>query len=379
MQAIRLLPGIVSVAVPTILSILFFRKRRHSDAFFYAFLFFLSISILMLTGFARQTHWLPVSMALHLVYPSAITAMPVFYLFYLHHLTSVDEQPPRGAYFFFIIPVIQSLFSAYAFYVHDPVSEVQDHFYTLTTLKEHVLYPHYRMAYLAWDVTSALKLAGLASIVVVPVYFIPRIVDHARQEFSNVPKRVVMRFILLFSVACMECVASMIYHFTGQWHITMELFWGAGFLFAGCLMYNEPRIQKTDTNMPAHRKYSEATLLAELTRYFEETKPWQEPELKISDVASALATNRTYISHALKDELKTNFNRFVNRYRIAEAKRLLDEGNNGMKMEDIAFRSGFSCYTTFFIAFRDETRMAPHDYVKGRNGENGKEKLILRK
>ncbi|HEY4787736.1 MAG TPA: hypothetical protein VIH57_16890, partial [Bacteroidales bacterium] len=77
-----------------------------------------------------------------------------------------------------------------------------DHFYTLTTLKEHVLYPRYRMAYLAWDVTSALKIAGLVSIVVVPVYFIPRIVNHARQEFSNAQKRMVMRFILLRVSVC---------------------------------------------------------------------------------------------------------------------------------------------------------------------------------
>ena len=136
-------------------------------------------------------------------------------------------------------------------------------------------------------------------------------------------------------------------------------------------MYNEPGFQRPVTNMHPHGKGDTMNLQAQLIRYFEETRPWQKPELKISDVASALATNRTYLSGLLKKKQKTNFKRFVNRYRITEAKRLLDEGNDDMKMEDIAFLSGFTCYTTFFYAFRDETGVSPHEYAESRSGGNG--------
>jgi len=102
-----------------------------------------------------------------------------------------------------------------------------------------------------------------------------------------------------------------------------------------------------------------------VTKYFEEGRPWLEPDLKIGDVASALGTNRTYLSAMLNDGLQTNFNRFVNSYRIAEAKRLLQDKETSIKMQEVAVKAGFNSYTTFFNAFRNETGVSPKEFVAG--------------
>jgi AraC-like DNA-binding protein len=98
--------------------------------------------------------------------------------------------------------------------------------------------------------------------------------------------------------------------------------------------------------------------------YFETRKPWLDANLKITHVARVLATNRTYLSEVLRIEFKTNFKRFVNRYRVKEAKRLMAENNANIKIPEIAVNVGFNSYTTFYYAFRNETGLSPQEYAE---------------
>jgi AraC-like DNA-binding protein len=77
-----------------------------------------------------------------------------------------------------------------------------------------------------------------------------------------------------------------------------------------------------------------------------------------------LATNRTYLSEVLRIEFKTNFKRFVNRYRIKEAKRLMAENNANIKIPEISVNVDFNSYTTFYYAFRNETSLSPQEYAE---------------
>ncbi|HEY4785618.1 MAG TPA: AraC family transcriptional regulator, partial [Bacteroidales bacterium] len=65
--------------------------------------------------------------------------------------------------------------------------------------------------------------------------------------------------------------------------------------------------------------------------------------------------------------LHTHFNDFVNRYRIAEFKRLLEQENHPAKMKEIAYKSGFNSYSPFYSAFCKETGISPLEYVEGKN------------
>ncbi len=82
-----------------------------------------------------------------------------------------------------------------------------------------------------------------------------------------------------------------------------------------------------------------------------EDKPYLKEGLTISDVAKQTGAGITQISFVLNHSLGTNFNTWINRLRIAEAKRLL-ENDPGAQITDIAYRSGFSDVAVFSRNFK---------------------------
>ena len=55
-----------------------------------------------------------------------------------------------------------------------------------------------------------------------------------------------------------------------------------------------------------------------LIRFFEEEKPYLNPNLSLTDVCRHLGTNRTYLSNLINNQFEMNFNSFVNGYRVKE-------------------------------------------------------------
>ena len=92
---------------------------------------------------------------------------------------------------------------------------------------------------------------------------------------------------------------------------------------------------------------------------------WLNPNLKLSDVARAAGTNRTYVSAYFNAESGSNFYDFVNRYRITHACRLLSSSSDSLKL--IAEQSGFNSQQSFIRVFRKVKRMTPSEY-RGRGG-----------
>lgn len=366
MQTIRLLSGILSFTVPLMWGVLFYICKRRSRGSWYASFFFLSISVLLLTNFAYQIRCLFLSHMLNLCYPLAMTSAPILFLLYLHSLVSVGKPPRRRIYLVFFIPLAHFLYSGYAFYFHYPIKDIWANIYSIIDETDHSIYHLFKAAYIAKEVTSTCLVCGLASMVVIPVYFIPRFSHNTSKGLRGKTGRMLQWFLILLSIAFLLCIATLIYHFKRRWLAVMELGWSTGIFFIGYLMYSKLVSKRKGVKLQGPFNPVNVSLLVRLTRYFNESKPWLTPDLKLNQVASALGTNRTYLSAILKAELQTNFNSFVNSYRIAEAKRLLDQEGNCAKLQEIAIESGFNCYTTFFNAFCKETGMPPHMYVEER-------------
>ncbi|WP_319591821.1 helix-turn-helix transcriptional regulator [uncultured Draconibacterium sp.] len=111
-------------------------------------------------------------------------------------------------------------------------------------------------------------------------------------------------------------------------------------------------------------------LKARLLNLFQSEKIYQLNDLRISTVCKALHTNRTYISKLINDEFRMNFNEFVNKYRVEEAKQLLrSKVNNKYTMEYIAQQAGFGSVASFSRVFKE---------IEGTTPGNFREKNSLR-
>ena len=79
----------------------------------------------------------------------------------------------------------------------------------------------------------------------------------------------------------------------------------------------------------------------------ENDKIYLQPDLKLDDLAQMMHTNRTYIYQAVNQQMGISFNEFINRYRIAHAKRLM-ASDPSLSMNDIALHSGFASLSSFY-------------------------------
>ena len=103
------------------------------------------------------------------------------------------------------------------------------------------------------------------------------------------------------------------------------------------------------------------TLPRQLTELMSRERLFLQPNLKITDVAERLHTNRTYVSRVLKEQLDTTFADFINRQRIDHACRLMKQQPD-LSAPDVATMSGFSSQSSFYRNFKKYMGCSPTDY-----------------
>lgn len=107
------------------------------------------------------------------------------------------------------------------------------------------------------------------------------------------------------------------------------------------------------------------TLYNSLLKLVEEDKIYLNNKLTIEDVAKKLNTNRTYLSQIINEKTDTNFNNFINKYRIQEAQVcLLNDEIKSYNIEGIAQTVGFSSKSTFNGAFKKFTGLTPSEFMQ---------------
>lgn len=121
------------------------------------------------------------------------------------------------------------------------------------------------------------------------------------------------------------------------------------------LEIDEQQIPELET-----RKFNRSKLKEDLLELFNSEKVFMQPDLKITHVSEKLKTNRTYLSNLINKEFSCTFSDFVNKYRINEAKRLLNEKSyNGFSQEYISEKSGFGSLSSFIRVFREIENTTP--------------------
>jgi ligand-binding sensor domain-containing protein/AraC-like DNA-binding protein len=110
----------------------------------------------------------------------------------------------------------------------------------------------------------------------------------------------------------------------------------------------------------------ECKRLAEaLGKLMREQKPYANPELKIADLAEQLGTTAHTLSYLFNQYLHGNYYDYVNEYRVAEFKRLInDEDCSRYTIAALAERCGFSSRASFFRNFKKATGITPNEYIQ---------------
>ena len=106
------------------------------------------------------------------------------------------------------------------------------------------------------------------------------------------------------------------------------------------------------------------TFLADrIIKLIESNKMYLQQDLRVTDIAIKLSTNRTYVSQAINQRMGYSFSDFVNNYRIEFAiEKLSIPKNSKYTIEAIAEDSGFSNVTSLNRAFKAKLKMTPHQY-----------------
>ena len=98
----------------------------------------------------------------------------------------------------------------------------------------------------------------------------------------------------------------------------------------------------------------------QLLTLMKDEKPYQDSDLHLKDLAKMMNVSSAILSQVINQNAAMNFNDFVNRYRIEEARRLLS--NKELLVKQVMYDSGFNSTSTFNEVFKKSTGMNPSKY-----------------
>jgi AraC-like DNA-binding protein len=105
-------------------------------------------------------------------------------------------------------------------------------------------------------------------------------------------------------------------------------------------------------------------IMEALRKLIEEEKKYLDCNLTLNEAAKILNTNTAYLSRIINEQSGMNFNNYINKYRIEEAKKLLDAGKqDSMTFEGIGKSCGFLSRSAFNQAFKKFTGLTPTEYL----------------
>lgn len=105
------------------------------------------------------------------------------------------------------------------------------------------------------------------------------------------------------------------------------------------------------------RDYNKYTIQA-----IERIKQNYANNISLQDIADELEINATYLSKIFKADTALNFTEYLNRYRIEQAKHLIE--SKKYRVKEIYGKVGFNQYNYFFKVFRQLTGLTPVEYEK---------------
>lgn len=131
------------------------------------------------------------------------------------------------------------------------------------------------------------------------------------------------------------------------------------------LMEREAAAEEPEAGTPQPHVEPENELLTKFRKVLADKELFKNPDLSLRIASQELGTNEKYLSQAINAGGEDNFNTFVNRFRINEARRIiLEGGHNEIGMEELGLMVGFTNRHTFSRAFTQMAGISPSVFKK---------------
>lgn len=124
------------------------------------------------------------------------------------------------------------------------------------------------------------------------------------------------------------------------------------------------------------KETSEDTRFSHLTEMIRQKELYKDSQLTLNALAAQTGLTRNEISSLINKNTNTNFNVFINTYRVEEAKRLLkDPAFDHLNMLGIATEAGFNSKATFFAVFKQHIGKSPGSFKSDEQSEKQSENI----
>jgi len=118
-----------------------------------------------------------------------------------------------------------------------------------------------------------------------------------------------------------------------------------------------------DVEMLSQRDYDYECLKTKICSTLEREKLYLNPQIRVTEIAERLCTNKNYVAQAIKLKMNKNFCQLIHYYRVREAMDIYSR-NPEMSMAELAKSVGFNSMTTFNSAFSRNTGYTPAEWCR---------------
>jgi AraC-like DNA-binding protein len=138
------------------------------------------------------------------------------------------------------------------------------------------------------------------------------------------------------------------------------------------ISYKLAGVQWTASTSPGEKKKYERTVLKpeasirirkQLEDLMKNSKPYLNNELRLQDLSDQLNVPAYQLSQVINDQLDLTFFDYINKHRVNETKRLIEDEPE-LTLLEIAFKAGFNNKTSFNSSFKKFTTQTAVDFKK---------------
>lgn len=149
------------------------------------------------------------------------------------------------------------------------------------------------------------------------------------------------------------------------------LLFSLGFIAAHTFVPQETVAQEEMNTKPDEATTEETdALLNKISCALRAQKLFADPNLTVQDLATAVNSNRTYVSNCINRRTGYSFSQYIARYRVEHAQQILRDPkykNDHEAIADAMALSGFSSDQNFYRVFKEVTGVTPLQFRKAKN------------